>query len=54
MEGNQKINCTVYSCAFQNKDTCTCSLNDITVKACPNCNAQTPEESMCGSYRCKN
>ena len=50
---NQKINCTVYSCAFQNRSTCTCSLKDITVKACFDCDTKTPEESMCGSYKCK-
>ena len=54
MEHNQKINCTVHSCAFQNQDTSTCSLKGITVRACKNCDAQTPEESMCSSYECKN
>lgn len=54
MEHNQKINCTVYSCAFQNQDNCTCSLQGITVKACPNCGTKTPQESMCSSYKFKN
>lgn len=54
MEKNQKINCTVNSCIFQDNNNCMCSLKNITVKATPNCNAKTPEESMCGSYKCKN
>ena len=53
MEDNQKINCTVHSCRFQNKNKGTCSLNDITVKACPNCDVQTPEDSMCRSSKHK-
>ena len=53
MENNQKINCTVHSCAFQNKNNSTCSLKNITVKACQSCNAKTPEESMCSSYEFK-
>ena len=53
MEGKQKINCTVCSCTFQENETSTCSLKDIIVKPCPNCNDESTKESMCGSYRCK-
>lgn len=52
MDKNQKINCTVNSCAYNDQKNCICELNAITVKACPNCHNGNPEdESMCGSYR---
>lgn len=51
---NQKINCTVESCVFNNEKANECELNQIQVCACPNCSQGTPEdESMCGSYKCK-
>jgi len=53
MEKKQLINCTVCSCAFNNKKTQKCELEDIIVRPCKNCNNGNPEdESMCGSYRC--
>lgn len=52
---NQKIKCTVQSCSFNNCDNNLCELNQIEVQACPGCSNGTPkDESMCGSYKCKN
>ena len=54
-EHNQKIICTVQSCSFNNCDNNLCELNQIEVQACPGCSNGTPkDESMCGSYKCKN
>ena len=51
MEKNQKINCTVESCAFNNTEHKMCELDRIIVEPCKNCNTGKPaEESMCGSY----
>lgn len=53
MEKNQKINCTVGSCAFNNKAEQLCQLENILVEPCSNCNnGKAEDESMCGSYRC--
>lgn len=51
---NQKINCTVESCKYNNCDHNVCELKQIEVQACANCSNGNPEdESMCGSYSCK-
>jgi len=51
MEKNQKINCTVHSCAFNNTEHKMCELDRIIVEPCKNCNNGNPaDESMCGSY----
>ena len=51
MEKNQKINCTVNSCAFNNTEHQMCKLDRIIVEPCKNCNNGNPaDESMCGSY----
>ena len=51
MERNQKINCTVHSCAFNNTDKQVCELDGIIVEPCKNCSNGNPaDESMCGSY----
>jgi len=51
MEKNQKINCTVHSCAFNNTEHKMCELDRIIVEPCKNCDTGIPsEESMCGSY----
>lgn len=53
-ERNQKINCTVKSCEYNNGHNNICELKQIEVKACPGGATGTPEdESMCGSYSCK-
>ena len=53
MQNHQKINCEVSSCMYNEKTTDGCILKDIIVKNCNNCNAKTPEDSMCGSYKAR-
>lgn len=51
---NQKINCTVESCKFNDCFNKICELKQIEIMACPNCQTGSPnEESMCGSYKNK-
>lgn len=50
---NQKINCTVSSCKF-NQNNKTCSLKEIIVTPTSNCTTQNTDESMCGSYEYNN
>jgi len=51
MNSNQKINCTVQSCRYNNNNSKMCELKQIEVKACPGCSSGTAQdESMCGSY----
>ena len=51
MELNQKINCSVTSCRYNDCGNKICELRQIEVKACPGCSDGTPEdESMCGNY----
>ena len=53
MEKNQKINCTVGSCKYNNYQSQECNLEQIIVEPCSNCNSGIPaEESMCASYVC--
>ena len=49
MERNQKINCTVDSCRYNDKDK-NCILRQITVTPIDNCDTKQPDESMCSSY----
>ena len=49
MEKNQKINCTVESCKYNDRDQ-KCVLNQITVTPIDNCDTKQPDESMCSSY----
>ena len=53
MEGNQKINCTVSSCKYNEKNTQECVLRQITVTPIENCDTKQPDESMCSSYKNK-
>ena len=53
MQNHQKINCEVSSCMYNERETDGCLLKDIIVKNCKNCNAKTPEDSMCASYKSK-
>lgn len=53
MDKNQKINCTVESCKFNNVDKEECILKQITVTPMDNCYTRTPDESMCSSYECE-
>ena len=50
MEKNQKINCTVSSCKYNNVNTKGCMLEQIHVTPIPDCNTCEPDESMCSSY----
>ena len=50
MEKNQKINCTVESCKFNNQKSNNCMLKQITVTPIENCDTKQPDESMCSSY----
>lgn len=50
MEKNQKINCTVESCKFNNIDNKECVLKQIMVTPMQDCNTKKPDESMCSSY----
>ena len=50
MEKNQKINCTVESCVYQDNETKRCTLQSINVIPTTDCGTQSTDESMCGSY----
>lgn len=50
MDANQKINCTVESCKFNNTEKQKCELKQIIVTPTNNCNTKNCDESMCGSY----
>ena len=53
-QGNQKINCAVTSCRYNDKYGQECELQSIVVKPCHDCsNGNAEDESMCGSYRVK-
>ena len=51
MEKNQKINCTVTSCKYNNEQTQGCQLQQIIVTPIIGCNTKQADESMCSSYR---
>ena len=51
MEKNQKINCTVASCIYNNNEKEKCMLEAIQVEPIQGCNTMKPDESMCASYR---
>ncbi len=46
----QKINCTVESCKFNNKNSKECVLKQITVTPVKDVYTELPDESMCSSY----
>lgn len=52
MEKNQKINCTVESCKYNNGKKQICNLETIIVTPTQDCNTTQPDESMCSSYKC--
>lgn len=52
MEKNQKINCTVESCIYQDGETKRCTLQAIEVIPTQVCKTRQADESMCGSYEC--
>jgi len=51
MDKNQKINCTVESCRYNNKPQQECTLQAIKVTPINDCNTKLPDESMCSSYK---
>ncbi len=53
MDKNQKINCTVESCKYNNEQSQTCNLQSIIVTPVNGVNTQDTDESMCSSYDCK-
>lgn len=54
MNKNQKINCNVCSCKFNNEASNVCELEEILVAPCKGCNnGKAKDESMCDSYECK-
>lgn len=50
MEKNQKINCTVETCKFNNIQNKKCELQQIMVTPINECHTKNPDESMCSSY----
>lgn len=53
-QGNQKINCAVSSCRYNDVREQECELEAIVVKPCHECcNGKAEDESMCGSYQVK-
>jgi len=50
MEPNQKINCTVESCKYNNKEKAKCTLEAIHVAPIDDMDTKVADESMCASY----
>ncbi len=51
MDANQKINCTVSSCLYNNCEKKKCMLEAIQVAPMENVDTKNPDESMCASYK---
>ena len=51
MDKNQKINCTVTSCKYNDDQKQECQLEQIIVEPIIGCESKNPDESMCASYR---
>lgn len=51
MQNHQKINCEVSNCMYNENASKECMLKDIIIKNCKTCNAKSPEDSMCASYK---
>lgn len=51
MEKNQKINCTVSSCAHNNVQRQECQLEQIVVTPTSNNKSKKSDESKCSSYK---
>ena len=50
MNLNQKINCTVGSCKYNNQKNQICELQQIVVTTSYNFKTNNPYESLCSSY----
>ena len=53
MEKNQKINCTVSSCKYNNEPKQECKLQSIVVTPVKGVETKQPDESQCSSYECE-
>ena len=53
MDRNQKSNCTVESCKYNNGQKQICQLDAIIVAPKQNVNSANPDESECASYECE-
>ena len=51
MDNNQKINCTVTSCEYNNEQRQECNLHSIIVTPKQECDTKNADESMCSSYK---
>ena len=51
MDKNQRINCTVSSCKYNDKGCQECTLEQIIVTPIIGCETKEPDESMCSSYK---
>ena len=51
MEENQKINCTVGSCQYNDCQSNMCTLKQIIVTPTANNHSSDPDESLCSSYK---
>ena len=51
MEANQRINCTVGSCKYNDHSEQECKLDSIIVTPKQNCNTKKTNESICSSYK---
>lgn len=51
MEANQKINCTVSTCKYNNQEKSKCTLESIHVAPINNMDTEAADESMCASYK---
>lgn len=50
MDKNQRINCTVTSCKYNNRQEQECNLEQIIVAPTQENTTEEPTESMCSSY----
>ena len=50
MENNQKINCTVSSCKYNNEKKGECLLDSIEIVPKKGVNSKKSDESMCSNY----
>ena len=53
MEKNQKINCTVSSCKYNDEQRQKCNLETIIVTPVQGGSSTEPDESQCSSYECE-
>ncbi len=49
---NQRIGCRVDSCQYNEKGT-SCGLSSIEVQPCDGCGGDSPEDTLCASFKSK-